>query len=145
MDRLEELKKWFNDAPLGQKFPLRLDGLSPGFAEVSMEIEMNDLVTAGPMMIVQGGVLAVLADAAAVMAAMSTLSDGHTPLAHISYDLISPTTLLDFRLIAVAKARGQNARWIWVDVNIYGMNPNPSREDNLKAVVSAKFAKPKAK
>lgn len=142
MDRLEELKAWFESAPLGEKFPMVIDGLASGFAEVSMEMQRGYLVSAGETMIVQGGIIAVLADAAAVLTSMSALASGHTPLAHISYDLLSPTTLVDFRLLARAKILMQSKRWIWVEVSVYGMNLSPNG-DNLKAVVSAKFAKPK--
>ena len=142
MNRIEELKAWFaNAAPLGQKFPLRIDGFAPGHAEVSMEVQLGDLVSDGNVMIMQGGILAVIADAAAVLAAMSTLGAGHTPLAHISYDLLSKTTLLDFRLTAVANVRTQTDKWIWVDVTVYGASS--ALGDNMKAVVTAKFAKPK--
>ncbi len=144
MDRLEELRIWFQSAPLGKKFPLRLDGLLPGFAEVSMETQTEDLVAAGPIMIVQGGVLAVLADAAAVMAAMSALPSGHTPLAHLSYELRSPTTLADSRLVAIAEVWTQDARNIWVNVKVLSASYSPAG-DNLKAVFSARFAKPRNK
>lgn len=142
MDRLEELRTWFETAPMGEKFPMRIDGLGYGFAEVSMDIQMGYLVPAGKKMIMQGGILAVLANAAAVLASMSALASGHTPLAHISYDLLSPTTLVDFRLLARAKILTQSKRWIWVEVSVYGMSLSPNG-DNLKAVVSARFAKPK--
>ena len=145
MSRIEELKDWFASAPLGQKFPLRIDGFAPGHAEVSMEVQLGDLVSDGNAMIMQGGILAVIADAAAVLASMSTLPSGHTPLAHISYDLLSPTTLLDFRLLASANVLTQNPKWIWVEVKVFGMKFPSQTENNLKAVVSAKFAKPKNK
>lgn len=144
MDRLKELKDWFKSAPLGKKFPMEILGLSHGYAVVYMRVEKTYLVQAETKLIVQGGVLAVLADAAAVLAAMSTLPKGHTPLAHISYDLLSPTTLEDCRLIARAVVTTQNAKWIWVDVKIYGAELDQGDGANLKAVVSAKFAKPKA-
>lgn len=143
MDRLEELKNWFNTAPLGAKFPMQIDGLTHGFAEVSMDIQMGYLVATGEKMIVQGGVIAVIADAAAVLAAMSVLQSGHTPLAHISYDLLSPTTVGDKKLIAVAKVQAENSKLIWVEVRVYGAILQPQASDNFKAMVSAKFAKPK--
>ena len=143
MDRLEELRIWFESAPLGEKFPMTIKGLSSGYAEVSMEVRRDYLVPAGPKMIVQGGVLAVLADAAAVLAAMSMLPEGHTPLAYISCDLLSPTTLLDFQLLAEARVLTQNKKWIWVSVTVFGRGTPPADGDNCKAIVSAKFAKPK--
>lgn len=142
MSRIDELRTWFETAPLGEKFPLRLDGLGHGFAEVSMEVQRGDLVPAGDKMIVQGGVIAVIADIAAVLAAMSTLLSGHTPLVHMSYDVRSPTTLVDFRLLADAKVTIQDKKMIWVEVIVYGTGVAPNG-DNLKAVAMAQFAKPK--
>lgn len=141
MDRLEELKNWFNTAPLGAKFPMQIDGLAHGSAEVSMEVQMGDLVAAEEIMIVQGGIIAVIADGAAVLAAMSLLPAGHTRLADMKYDLISPTTLTDHRLTASAKLLTQNYRYIWICVIICGSSS--LLKDNLKAVAFAKFAKPK--
>lgn len=142
MDRLEELRNWFQSAPLGEKFPMRIDGLGHGIAEVSMEVGRGDLVAAGEKMIVQGGILAVLADGAAVLAAMSILPAGHTPLVHMSYDIRSSTTLVDLRLMASAKVRTQDQKRIWVEITIYGMSAQTGG-DNLKAVFTAQFAKPK--
>lgn len=142
MDRLKELQDWFGTAPMTEKFPMRLDGLGHGFAEVSMEVERGYLVVAGEKMIVQGGVLAVLADGAAVLAAMSILPAGHTPLVNISCEIRSPTTLVDFRLMASAKVRTQDQKRIWVDVTVYGMSAS-SGGDNIKAVATGQFAKPK--
>lgn len=115
MDRMEELKNWFLSAPLGEKFPMRIDGLAHGFAEVSMNIQEHFLVETGTSKIVQGGVIAVIADAAAVLAAMSVLPSGHTPLAHMNYDLRSPTTLRDFQLSASARVVTQDTRYLWVN------------------------------
>lgn len=143
MDRLEELRKWFENAPLGEKFPMVIDGLGHGFAEVSMEVRRDYLVPAGPKMIVQGGILAVLADAAAVLASMSVLPSGHTPLVRMSYDIRSSTTLVDFRLMANAQVRLQDQKMIWVEVTVYGMSASAGG-DNLKAVCMAQFAKPKS-
>lgn len=142
MNRLEELRTWFETAPLGDKFPLRIEGLGYGFAEVSMDVQRGDLVTAGEKMIMQGGILAVLADAAAVLASMSVLQSGHTPLVRMSYDVRSMTTLADFRLLAIAKVTIQDKKMIWVEVVIYGAAAR-TNGDNLKAVASAQFAKPK--
>lgn len=141
MDRLEELKNWFNTAPLGAKFPMQIDGLAPGFAEVSMDIQMGDLVATGEKMIVQGGILAVLADVAAVLAAMSVLQSGHTPLVRMSYDIRSPTTLADYRLTASATVWAQDYGFIWTSIIICGASLLP--KGNLKAVGTAQFAKPK--
>lgn len=143
MSRMEELRNWFQNTPLSQVFPMQIDGLAHGFAEVSMDIQEYFLVEAGSAKIVQGGIIGVFADGAAVLAAMSTLPAGHTPLAHINYDLLSPTTLDDERLIAIAKVRGQNSKRIWVDVMVYGAVLQPQASDNLKAVGWGKFAKPK--
>lgn len=142
MDRLEELRDWFQSAPLGEKFPMQIEGLAPGFAEVSMEVQMGDLVAAEKIMIVQGGIIVVIADGAAVLAAMSVLSLGHTKLADINCDLLFPTTLVDSRLLAKARVVTQNKKWIWVVIDVYGINLT-SNNDNLKAVAFAKFAKPK--
>lgn len=143
MDRLEELRNWLQSAPLGTKFPLRIDGLGHGVAEVSMDVQMGDLVSAGEVMIVQGGILAVLADTAAVLAAMSILPAGHTPLVRMSYDIRSSSTLVDFRLMANAQVRLQDQKMIWVEVLVYGMSAAQAGGDNLKAVFMAQFAKPK--
>lgn len=142
MSRMEELHNWFESAPLRQKFPMRIDGLGHGLAEVSMEVQQGDLVPAGEKMIMQGGVLAVIADAAAVLAAMSVLQSGHTPLVRMSYDIRSPTTLVDLRLLASAKVMIHDKKRIWVEVTVYGMGVLPNG-DNLKAVGTAQFAKPK--
>lgn len=142
MARLEELKNWFNTAPLGAKFPMQIDVLAHGLAEVSMEVQMGDLVAAEKIMIVQGGIIAVIADGAAVLAAMSVLQSGHTPLVRMSYDIRSPTTLVDFRLLADAKVTIQDKKMIWVEVLVYGTGVAPNG-DNLKAVCLAQFAKPK--
>ncbi len=143
MNRQKELETWFQNAPMGKKFPMAIEGIGHGYAEVRMRVRKAYLVQAETKLIVQGGVLAVLADAAAVLAAMSVLSEGHTPLSHISYDLLAPTTSEDHGLIACANVMTQNARWIWVNVKIYGERLVQGASDNLKAVVSAKFAKPK--
>lgn len=141
VDRLEELKNWFNTAPLGTKFPIRIDSLGYGFAEVSMDIQMGDLVAAGEKMIVQGGIIAVIADGAAVLAAMSVLPSGHTPLVHISCNIRSPTTLADYRLTASATVWAQDYRFIWTSIIICGASLLP--KGNLKAVGTAQFAKPR--
>lgn len=142
MDRLEELKNWFNTAPIGAKFPMQIDGLAPGFAEVSIEVQMGDLVAAEGIMIVQGGIIAVIADGAAALAAMSVLPSGHTRLAQLNYDLVSPTTLLDFRLVAFAKVIAQDKKRIWVVATVYSTKLSPNG-NNFKAIAFAKFAKPK--
>jgi len=103
MDRLTELRNWLNNAPLGKKFPMEILHLEEGRAGVQLELSDNDMVVGdNGTLIAQGGIIAMIADTAAVLAAMSYIKEGHTPLVNINMDLCAATKPEDVRGCYVA-------------------------------------------
>lgn len=90
-DLLERLKQRFSGFPLTRDWDLSIDHLAPGLAVMSMA--PNAWTTNGPTGVVNGGVLATLADMACALA-LCTHFDGNMPFAtsdlHIRY--LEPAT-----------------------------------------------------
>ena len=138
MVRRRELRVWFENAPLARTIPMTLLGLDKGAASVALQVRESYLVEADSKRIVQGGILATLADAAAVTAAMSLFPSGHTPLAHLDMAFLLPVTLEDETIIAAAEAIYETPRAALVKFAILGKN------SEIKAFGTARFAKPKS-
>lgn len=138
MSRLLELHEWFRSAPLGGKFRLSLNLSTPGVASVRLLLSEGDMVRGDKGLMVQGGVLAVLADAAAVSAAMSVLESGHTPLARLEMDFIAPTVPEDKELWADAMVVSETSRRIGVRFRVHGGGVT-------RASGTALFARPRRK
>lgn len=85
-DLLERLRTRFRDFPLTRDWQLSIDALAPGRAELSLVPGVYTVN--GPSGVVNGGVLATLADIACAMA-LGTYFDGRMPFAtsdlHIRY------------------------------------------------------------
>jgi len=85
-DLLDRVRARFGDFPLTRDWPLTIDTLAPGRATLSLV--PSERTTNGPAGVVNGGVLATLADIACAMA-LCTYFDGRMPFAtsdlHIRY------------------------------------------------------------
>lgn len=85
-DLLERLKARFGAFPLTREWDLSIDAVTPGATVLSLEPSAT--TTNGPAGVVNGGVLATLADMACALA-LSTRFDGRMPFAtsdlHIRY------------------------------------------------------------
>src|SRR3989344_5178247 len=121
--RLEYLKQRFAKEPLATKCGMTLEKLESGFASVTYIADSDECVTNdNNQNIVQGGVLiGILADFAAVYAAMSSISGGHTPLMFGSFSLQRPT--LEGEIVsAEARVFNTSRQVISVSVRILGAN-----------------------
>ncbi len=140
MERVESLKLRFATEPLAAKLGMRLEALMAGYSLVSYTATADDCVTndAG-VGIVQGGVLiGILADFAAVYAAMSAIPAGHTPLMSGGFSFQRPT-LAGERVSAEAHVFNTSSRVVSVRVSIYG------RDAKLKCEGTYHFARPEAR
>lgn len=85
-DLLDRVRNRFHDFPLTRDWRLSIDALQPGKAALSLE--PSERTVNGPGGVVNGGVLATLADIGCAMA-LSTYFDGRMPFAtsdlHIRY------------------------------------------------------------
>lgn len=138
MSRIRDLSKWFLSQPLARKFGMELVRLEEGLAEVRYASPQEDCVTNDDgQHIVQGGVVGgVLADFAAVLAAMSVLPSGHTPLLCVSFSLQRPT-LAGEEVVAVARVFNKGGTILSVEVQISGAN------NKLKCKGDYLFTRPK--
>jgi uncharacterized protein (TIGR00369 family) len=85
-DLLDRVRKRFRDFPLTRDWLLAIEALGPGLA--SLRLDPSERTTNGPAGVMNGGVLATLADIACALA-LSTYFDGRMPFAtsdlHIRY------------------------------------------------------------
>lgn len=121
MQRLEYLKQRFSEERLAKKFGMLLEKFEEGSVSIAYTADPNDCVTNDRnQSIVQGGVLiGILADFAAVYAAMSSIPDGHTPLMFGGFSLQRPT-LAGEVVRAEAHVFNINRQIISVSVRIFG-------------------------
>jgi uncharacterized protein (TIGR00369 family) len=85
-DLLDRVRDRFRDFPLTRDWQLSIDALQPGMA--SLSLVASERTVNGPSGVVNGGVLATLADIGCALA-LSTYFDGRMPFAtsdlHIRY------------------------------------------------------------
>ena len=138
MHRIEELKKRFEKELSKTKMGASLDELSEDFAVVSAPVTPDMLIVEG---IVQGGIITTIVDFAGVYAAMTRISSGHTPAAHIAIDFVRPIKFGEI-IKAVANVTIIETRSsLWVDVIVYGNSD--IKNDKIRAHAKIHFTKPK--
>jgi len=133
MDRLTELASQFSREPLVSLLNARLDGLKDGEAAVSAPASDEVLIVTG---IVQGGIIAAVADYAGVYAAMTRVAAGHTPAMHIGIHFFRPVRKGE-TITARARVENENRSTIMTLVDVYG------DDGKRKAHASILFARPK--
>lgn len=112
--RVEELCQRFDNEPLAKLFSISLLRLEEGEADLMMVVD-EEMTIVGA--VAQGGVTTVLADYAAVYAAMSVISVGHTPCRNINIHFLRPAKLGQL-LIARAKVLNRNRSSVLVEAEI---------------------------
>jgi len=119
MNRLEYLRQRFTQEPLANRFCMYLRKLEEGVASIAYTAGPRDCVMNDKNQgIVQGGVLVgILADFAAVYAAMSSIPDGHTPLMSGGFSLQRPTLMAE-TVYVEAKVFNKSRQVISVAVRI---------------------------
>ncbi len=135
MDRLEELRLNFEAEPLGKQLNAKLEDLGGGHAVVSARPGDDALIA--KVGIVQGGVIAAVADYAGVYAAMSVIPAGHTPCSNISINLFRPVrrgALIE----AISVVHGETRSQLFVSVLVRDADAN---KDVALAMLT--FVKPK--
>lgn len=132
IERIKKLESRFREEPCAKSLQIELEMLALESARVSMPVS-REICTAG--LIVQGGIIAVLADYACVYLAM-THSDNFTPLSSLSMEYLRPVVfekdkfiLSHARLVYAGKTR------IVTEVRVYG------EAGILKAIGRLVFAK----
>ncbi len=134
MDRLNELRQNFALEPTGKLLDARLEDIGPGRATVSAPA--GDDVLIARVGIVQGGIIAALADYAGVYAAMSSIPSGHTPCASLTISFLRPVVrgqIVEASASVVSETRSQ--LFVTASVRVRG--------GKEVALVSLTFAKPK--
>lgn len=81
MERIEKLKAMFSQEPFAKTLGATLDSLEHGRAVISMTLSDRLAIASGTA---QAGVMLSLGDYAGVYAAMTLLSEGHTPASDCS-------------------------------------------------------------
>ena len=114
--RLKQLRSLFTTEPLGRSLGARLIGLKRGWAAVSAVARNDLLVSVG---IVQGGVIAAVADYAGVYAAMSVIPAGHTPAARININFLRPISAGE-DIVAVARVVDETRTTVSVAFEVTG-------------------------
>lgn len=112
--RVEELYQRFDNEPLAKLFSISLTRLEEGEADLVMRV-YQEMTIVGE--IAQGGVTTVLADYAAVYAAMSVISVGHTPCRNIGIHFLRPAKLGQL-LVARAKVLNRSRSSILVKAEV---------------------------
>lgn len=131
--RKAELYEMFKREPLGRLFQMELTHLDGMSAIVCMPIRIEACVIAN---IVQGGIIAAIADYACVYLAMMQC-EGFTPLSSLSMEYLRPAVFAkDKEVIAYAKLIHTGKTKIVVEVNVFNEN------NILKAVGRCVFATP---
>lgn len=133
MERLEELRQRFGEEPLVRFLGAELRELSNGYAVVVVSVKSEFLIVGG---MVQGGIIATVADYAGVYAAMTRIPSGHTPAMQMNVRWLRPVAAGD---VIWASARVVNASKTVIDVHVdvYG------GDSKRKAVASIIFSKPR--
>ncbi len=134
MDRIEELKRNFEAEPLGRLLGATLTDVGGGRAVVSAPARSEVLIAR--VGIVQGGIIAAVADYAGVYAAMSAIPAGHTPCAGISISFFRPVKGGE-TIEARAAVSGETRSQLFVSVLV----TVPGGKDVALAMMT--FAKPK--
>ncbi|OGL74476.1 hypothetical protein A3C96_04020 [Candidatus Uhrbacteria bacterium RIFCSPHIGHO2_02_FULL_60_10] len=133
LHRLETLKTEFRHQPCAKHIVAYLDRLEHKLAVVSGTAIEEVLVLSG---IVQGGIVAAVADYAGVYAAMSIFPDGFTELIQISLQYVRPVKRGQ-RMTATAVVVSQTKRFVGVTVEVLG------DDMKLRAFGMLTFATPK--
>ncbi len=133
MDRIEELRQKFLAEPLAQFLGLTLDDLRPGHATIGMTPRPETLTASG---IVQGGIIAALADYAGVYAAMASVPAGFTPAVNINVNCFRPV-MGGETVVADARVANDSRITILTIVEIR------SSDGKCKSLSTIQFAKPK--
>jgi uncharacterized protein (TIGR00369 family) len=132
MSRITDLYEAFEKERPAQMLGAKLELLDWHTATVSAVAREDFVVFAG---CVQGGLTAVIADYAAVFAAMSMVPSGHCPAENINIDYLRPVKEGD-KMIATAMVEGETRSNLFTRVRVMV-------GDKLVAVGTIKFAKPK--
>ena len=133
--RIDELVNWFKKETLAIYFGINTVSLRKGYCRLSMIANDTMTVSVG---IVQGGVTSILADFAAVTAAMSMYSEGHTPCRGIDIKFLRPIKAGEL-VTAEAEVININRSSILTVVGVKGL------DGKLKASAVIEFAPPKEK
>lgn len=137
--RLRELEERFKAEKAGKLLRAALAELSDGYAVVSVPAVSGICVMADDgREIVQGGFIDVVADFAAVYAAMASIPQGHTPLAHNNTHYLRRIYAGE-RVVAIAqKEEVDTSSRIWIRVKVY------NGKNKVAAIGTYQFAKPRA-
>jgi len=114
--RLRQLRSLFTTEPLGRSLGAKLIGLKRGWAVVSAVAKDDLLVSVG---MVQGGVIAAVADYAGVYAAMSVIPAGHTPAAQLNINFLRPISAGE-DIVAVARVVDETRTTVAVAFEVTG-------------------------
>jgi len=129
------LRERFTHEPLGRDFQATLVEFEKG--RVVIDVPVLDRFLVLDPAIVQGGVTAVVADFAAVYAAMSMFEEGHTPALNIDLFYERPITKDDEFIRATALVRRASSHHVLVDVEVVG------RDGKMKVCGAILFAAPR--
>lgn len=135
MNRLEELAERFKNEPLVKWLGASLEWLEEGRAVVAVPVCKNFLIMEK---VVQGGIIATVADFAGVYAAMSKIPAGHTPATNLNILFFRPIGE-DETIWADATVINESRSFVVVSVDLTG-----GAGGKLKAHATISFAKPKA-
>jgi len=138
MQRLEELRLRFHEEPLGKLLSASLDELADGLAVVSVPASEGTTIVGG---VVQGGITTVVADYAGVYAAMTRISAGHTPAAHISIHFLRPIKQGE-TMRARARVENESRGSLVVSVDVYASD-RPGDSGKRRACATILFSKPR--
>lgn len=131
--RKAELCDAFKREPCGQVFQMELTHLDGTSAIVRMPMRIEACAAAS---IVQGGIIAAIADYACVYLAMMQC-EGFTPLSSLSMEYLRPAVFAkDKEVVAYAKLIHAGKTRIVIEVNVR------NEDKTLKAVGRCVFARP---
>ena len=133
--RIDELVDWLNNEILALSHGISMFSLREGDCHLTMTVTDKMLVSVG---IVQAGVTCILADFAAVSAAMSVFPEGHTPCRSIEIKLLRPIKVGE-TVRAEAEVINRSRSAVLTTVGIKG------EDGKMKAVAFIEFAPPKKK